>query len=340
MATLRELGEFEVIRRLTAARDAETRGAEAAGVSVDSGDDAAVLVPGPGMDLVATTDAFVSGGHFLPDWCPPDRAGARLARANLSDLAAMAAMPRWALLSVGARPDTAVEDLVAFQSGLAAALRAAGAALVGGNLTAVTGAEWFSLTLLGECAHGRAWRRAGARPGDLVAVSGHPGRAGAGLRLVRALGAAARAPEWAPLVAAWLEPPSRVALALALRDSGAVTAAMDISDGFAGDLAHLCEAGGLAAEVEEAAWPADGLLERAAGVLGVDARALRFGASDDYELLLALDPAHRAAAERVAATAGVPFAVVGRFTAGPSRVGLRARGGSVSPLGGGYDHFG
>jgi thiamine-monophosphate kinase len=340
MATLRELGEFEVIRRLSAARGEEAGRAAAAGVVVDSGDDAAVLAPAPGMDLVATTDAFVAGGHFLPAWCPPGRAGVRLARANLSDLAAMAATPRWALLSLGARPDSAVEDLVAFQSGLAAALREAGAALVGGNLTAVTGDEWYSLTLLGESAHGRAWRRAGARPGDLVAVSGHPGRAGAGLTLARALSEGARAPEWAPLVEAWLEPAARGALALALRDTGAVTAAIDVSDGFAGDLAHLCEAGGVGAEVEEAVWPADELLDRAARALGVEPAALRFGPSDDYELLLALDPAHREAAERVAATAGVPFAVVGRFTPGPPRVELRARGGSVSPLGGGYDHFG
>jgi thiamine-monophosphate kinase len=335
MATLRELGEFEVIRRLAAAR-----GDAAADVAVDSGDDAAVLLPAPGADLVATTDAFVAGRHFLSDFCPPRRAGTRLARANLSDLAAMAAAPRWALLSIGARPDGAVEDLLAFQSGLAAALRESGAVLVGGNLTAVTGAEWYSLTLLGECPRGRAWRRAGARPGDLVAVSGRPGRAGAGPRLARALGAAARGPEWAPLLEAWLDPPARVAAALALRETDAVTAAVDISDGFAGDLAHLCEAGGVGAEVEEAAWPADEPLERAARALGVEAAALRLGPSDDYELLLALDPAGRAAAEGAAARAGAPLTVVGRFTAEPSRLTLRARDGNVVPLGGGgYDHF-
>lgn len=341
MTTLRELGEFEVIRRLAAARDPEARGAAAPGVVVDSGDDAAVLAPGPGADLVATTDAFVAGAHFLPDWCPPRRAGARLARANLSDLAAMAATPRWALLSVGARPEGEVGDLLAFQSGLAAALREAGASLVGGNLASVSGAEWYSLTLLGECPRGRAWRRTGARAGDLVATSGHPGRAGAGLRLARALGAAARAPQWAPLIEAWLDPPARVALALALRDAGAVTAAVDVSDGLAGDLAHLCEAGGLGAEIVEADCPADEPLERAARALGVEAGALRFGPSDDYELLLALDPAGRDTAERAAAAAGVPFAVVGRFTAGPSRPVLRARDGRVVPLeGGGYDHYG
>ncbi len=335
MTTLGDLGEFEVIRRLAAAR-----GAAGAGVVVDSGDDAAVLRSSPGFDLVATTDAFVSGEHFLPAWSPPRRSGARLAQANLSDLAAMAAQPRWALLSIGARRESAIEDLVAFQSGLAAALTAAGATLVGGNLTAVTQAEWYSLTLLGECERGRAWRRAGARPGDLVAVSGHPGRAGAGPRLARALGEAARAGEWSPLLEAWLAPTARVALAAALRETGAVTAAVDVSDGFAGDLAHLCEAGGVGAEIEEAAWPDDALLARAAGVLGEPVEALRFAPSDDYELLLALDPAGRAAAERAAAAAGVALSVVGRFTAAPSRRDLRTRAGATVPLGGtGYDHF-
>lgn len=334
MATLRELGEFEVIRRLTAARP------DVRGVVVGAGDDAAVLRPTPGAELVATTDAFIEGRHFLPEWFTPHEAGARLAEANLSDVAAMAGTPRWALLSLGARPQHEVETLVEFQDGVVAALRTHGAGVVGGNLTSVDGAEWFSLTLLGEVARGRAWTRSGARPGDLVAVSGRIGRAGAGMRLARALEEGARAGEWAALLEAWRAPVARVALARALAATDGVMAAVDLSDGLAGDLAHLCAASGVGAVLDEAAWPADPLLERAATRLGLPLDTLRFGPSDDYELILALDPPRRAAVEQAARAAGVPVSCVGVFRDAPGLLALRRADGSEAALpGAGFDHF-
>src|SRR5207244_2386929 len=161
------------------------------------------------------------------------------------------------------------------------------------------------------------WTRFGARPGDLVAVTGSPGRAGAGSRLALTLGAEARVPRLEPLLEAWLRPRARCELALAIGGVGAVTAPIDVSDGLAGGLGQLCDARGVGARLEGLAWPIDPVLDEAATALGVDADALRFGPSDDYELLLAIDPAQRDEAERVAVRHGAPFHVVGTFTEAP-----------------------
>lgn len=338
MPTLREVGEFEAIRLLTRGR------AEGTGIVVGPGDDAAVLRPDPGDDLVATTDAAVEGRHYLPEWTTPAERGSRLAVANLSDLAAMAARPRWALLSIGARPEHPMGSLLEFQRGLAKALGAEGAAVVGGNLTAVEGDEWWSLTLLGSVAPGRAWTRAGARAGDLLAVTGWPGRAAAGLALAR-LGSpaafqAAHEEAWRPLLEAWLRPRARVALALALAPAGAVTAAIDVSDGLTGDLAHLCEASGVGCEVHPRSLPVDPLLERAAAALGLSVAALRYGPSDDYELLLAVDPGRRDACERAARESGTPLSFAGRFTDRRGELTLVTGDGARMPLDvRGFDHF-
>jgi thiamine-monophosphate kinase len=307
---------------------------------VDAGDDAAVLRLTPGHDLVATTDAFVENVHFRREWLDPTGIGARLAAANLSDLAAMAATPRWALLSMGIRGDHPAASLIDVQRGLAAALEPHGAVITGGNLTRVEGGEWFDLTLLGEAAPGEAWTRGGARPGDWIAITGHPGRAGAGCRVAMALGDAARAAPFASLIDAWLRPTPRIDLARALAGRGCVTGAIDVSDGFGADLGRLCAASRVGARVEDALWPRDPALAAGAVALRVEADALRFGPSDDYELLLAVNPARRAEAEALAGERGVPLCFVGRFTESPARVWIDGNGAETPLPDGGWDHFG
>ena len=305
MPSLRDVGELEALRRLTAARTPEP------GVVVGPGDDAAVLAIAPGCEIVATTDAMVEGRHFLPEWLDARGCGARLATMNLSDLAAMGAEPRWALLSLGLRGDHDLDALLELQLGASETLEPWGGVIVGGNLTAVDGAEWYDLALIGDVAAGAAWRRSGARPGDRIAVSGFPGRAGAGLRLTRRSPGEARSAGWRELVDAWRAPAARLELARALRATGRVRAAIDVSDGLAGDLEKLAAASRVAVEAEVASLPPDPLLERAAAALGVDVAALRLGPSDDYDLIVAVDPGGEQEVVRAARGAGTPLSFIG-----------------------------
>jgi thiamine-monophosphate kinase len=255
----------------------------------------------------------------------------------------MAARPRWGVLSFGLRAAHEIEALLELQGGVSETLAAHGAALVGGNLASIDGPEWMSLTLIGGVARGKAWKRSGAKPGDRLAVTGAPGRAGAAVRLALRAGGPAHVKGHRPLIEAWRAPLPRVALAETLAAAGGVTAAIDLSDGLAGDLAQLCEASGTGAELDLAAWPRDAALERAAKELGVPASVLRLSASDDYELLLAVDPGRLEACAAIAKRLGVPFTAIGRTTKHEGELLAHEPGGTTRPLaeiaGAGFDHF-
>ncbi|MFM8558711.1 MAG: thiamine-phosphate kinase, partial [bacterium] len=202
---------------------------------VGPGDDAAVLRPTPGHDLVVTTDTFVEGRHLRRELCSPTEAGSRFAAANLSDLAAMGARPRWAVLALVLPASWTPAAAAAFEHACAHALAPDGAAIVGGNLSS---GDTFSatLTLFGECARDAAWRRSGARDGDVLAVTGSPGGAGAFVALALWGSPPSREHVPAALVERFVSPPSRVAFAQALAPLGAVRAAIDVSDGLVADL--------------------------------------------------------------------------------------------------------
>ena len=340
----REIGEVGLIRRLVE----ELRAAP--GTLIGPGDDAAVVRPRGNLDLVITTDAAVDGVHYRRAWGRvrgigarlPLMIGARLAAANLSDLAAMGAMPRWAVLSAGVTA-RGVSGLERAERALARTLEREGATMVGGNLCRVEGPEWLSLTLIGELRRGRALRRSGAKRGDWIAVTGAPGRAAAFVALANS-GRSDRA-----LTAAWSRPPSRIAFARALAERGLARGAIDISDGVTGDLAQLARASQVAAEIDERLWPWDRLLERVrpmfrprrGRVTSGQELALALGPSDDYELILAVPPERRAACERLARATGTPLAFVGRFTRGePGGLVLRTEGRVGRGLAArGFDHF-
>ncbi len=302
--------------------------------SLDLSDDAAVFDPPPGRQLVATADAVVEGVHFLAD-DPPETVGAKLLRANLSDLAAMGAAPLGYLLTVALPRGTPEGWIAAFAAGLEADNEAFGVHALGGDTVSTTGPATFSLTALGTVAPGGALRRAGARPGDRVWVSGTLGDGALGLRVLRG--------ELAPDAAGHLArryrlPEPRLALGAAL--AGVATAAMDVSDGLVQDLGHLCRASGCGAAVEAAALP---LSDAARAAVGADPALLPLvlAGGDDYELLFAAPPERSGDVLARAAAAGTSVTPIGAFVEGPPEVVARGVDGAPLPTAqrGGWSHF-
>jgi thiamine-monophosphate kinase len=314
---LRDLGEHAWLARL-ARRLARGRGDRR--VLVGPGDDAAVVVAGRRTCL--TTDALVEGVHFRRAWITPAALGRRAFAVNASDLAAMGARPRFALLAVEVSPACPVADLDALVDGFAVAARRAGARLVGGNLTARRGLA-VTVTLVGD-APGPIVGRTGARPGDALYLTGTVGGAGLAVRRLRA-GGRGRLPEL----------PSRVrAGGLLARVAHAM---IDVSDGVVQDLGHLCRASRVGAELELASLPMAPGCRRALG-----RRAARFAATagEDYELLLAVPADREGALARLRPALGCRLTRIGRIVDGPRGVQvLDAQGRRVRLARGGFDHF-
>jgi thiamine-monophosphate kinase len=263
---------------------------EAAGVVIGIGDDAAVVVPGSGQQVL-TTDMLVEGVHFDRDAISARDLGAKSIAVNVSDLAAMAASPRFALVSIGLPPEVAAAWVMELYGGMRTACDEYALSLVGGDCSRAE-AIIVSVTVVGEVAPGRAVTRAGARPGDLIVVTGSLGAAAGGLVLSRlhpsrAAGALGR--PWArQLLDALSRPVARVGEAQTLAQAG-VTAMMDLSDGLAKDLSRLCLESGVGARVELGRVPVAGALLEGASTLGVDPIELAIGGGEDYELLATID---------------------------------------------------
>jgi thiamine-monophosphate kinase len=290
-------------------------------------DDAALLMPPPGRELVLTVDAMVAGVHFLPD-DPPDLVGRKLLRVNLSDLAAKGAVPFRYLMTVSTPKATPDTWFAGFAAGLAADQATYGVTLLGGDTTSTPGPISLSLTIIGHVAPGTGVHRFGARAGDEIWVTGTIGDGALGLAV--ALGRLSDPTGF--LLDRYRLPRPRVGLALA----GIASAGMDVSDGLVQDLGHLCRASGLAAEIMSERIP----LSDAARGAGPDWLATCLTGGDDYELLLAVPP-HRADALRRASDASdVPVTRIGHFHSGPAEVMVRqASGEPLALTKGGWSHF-
>jgi thiamine-monophosphate kinase len=319
------MGEFDLIARYF------TRPARRNPLGV--GDDCALLRPAAGMDLAVSTDMLVEGRHFLST-VAASALGHKALAVNLSDLAACGARPLAFTLAL-ALPQVDEAWLAGFAEGLFALADAHDCELVGGDTTG--GPLTLSITVFGEVPASQALLRSGARSGDDVWVSGTLGDARLALEASRGT---VSLPQ--PVLAAVWErmdrPQPRVALGLALR--GIATAAIDVSDGLLGDLAHVLERSRVGATIDLSCAPR--LLAASAQGLALPqdrVQDLVFAGGDDYELAFTAAPQHRAAVEAAAAQAATPVTRIGRIEAAPGLRLLDAQGQPVQRRFAGFDHF-
>jgi thiamine-monophosphate kinase len=301
-------------------------------------DDAAALTPPPGCDLVLTTDGVIAGVHFFPD-DPPEMVSRKVLRMNLSDLAAKGAKPLGFLLSVALPVGFGEAWLGAFADGLAEDAARYGCPLYGGDTDHTPGPISASIFAFGAVPHGKMVHRSTARPDDCIVVTGTIGDAAIGLQLrrdrslARRLGLSDAAA--AALEGRYLLPRPRSALADAILQYA--SAAIDVSDGLAGDLDKLCRASSVAADIEVAKVP---LSDAARAAIAADPalRETALSGGDDYEIVLTLPP-HKLAAFRAAAeAAGVATAEIGRVQAGEGTRFLQD-GKALSFTRASYSHF-
>jgi thiamine-monophosphate kinase len=310
------------------------------GVETGIGDDCAVLVPTPGARLVATTDLLIEDVHFRRRYTEPADIGWKSLAVNRSDIAAMGAHSRWVLVALACPAQTAMEEVEAFYTGALALGAEHGVAIVGGD-TSASPAGWFvTVTVLGEAAQAPRLR-GGARPGDVVAVTGRLGRAAAGLAVLERAKAPAGIPAdvLARLTAAHLRPRPRVEEGRWLGSAAGVTAMIDLSDGLATDLGHIVEESGVRARVEIDRLPIDSDTRAVARALGADPVAWATGGGEDYELLLTCTAdALPRLAEGLQAASGTQLTPIGEIVAG-ERVAFVDTRGRARPAAGGFEHF-
>jgi thiamine-monophosphate kinase len=326
------MGEFELLTKLR-----ERLPAGGSRVELGSGDDAAVTVPGGAT--ATSVDAIVEGVHFRRGETGLETIGRKALATALSDLAAMGAEAGEAYVVLGAPADLTEEGLLALLDGVLELAKATGTTIAGGDLTRAP-ALTLAVTVVGHAASPDVFvSRAGAEPGDLVVLSGEIGGAAAGRLLLDdpGLAAAVSATTAEELRARQLAPSPRLRSGGALAEAGA-RAMIDLSDGLAGDAAHLAEAGDVAIRIEAGSLPlADGVAEIATAA-GLDPLQLAVSGGEDYELLAALPPGRLDdATTRMEAAGETDLTAIGEIRGGEG-VEIRLPGGGLLEAAG-YDHF-
>lgn len=334
MATIAELGEFGLIARITAGLP------QSADVIVGVGDDAAVLDIGCDELLVATCDAQVEDTHFRLRHTSPYDIGRRALAVNLSDIAAMGARPRFALISLLMPPSLDVAVLDGIYEGLREEAAQFGVALVGGNIARNAERLIIDITLLGTGTRNKLLRRDNAKPGEVVMVTGSLGSAAAGLLVLENEQLAVKMPaeNLVGVLAALHTPTPRVAVGqwLAQHD---VTTGMDVSDGLAADLSHICKASGVGVQIEAGLLPMRPEAVTLAILAGREPEDLALFGGEDYELVFTVPADHAdVLTHELFVATGVNATAIGTVCEGSAMTLFRQ--GKPSPLRStGWDHL-
>src|SRR5215468_1649534 len=329
-ATERRL--IEIIRR--AAR-------KAPGVRVGIGDDCAILEPEAGRVLLATTDLLIEDVHFRRRWATPEDIGWKSLAVNVSDIASMGGRPRWALIALACPEGVGLDEGEAFYAGVQAVAREHDVVVIGGD-TAASPQGWIvNITLLGDAAV-KPIMRSTAKVGDAIAVTGTVGRSAAGLALLESATAPAGVDDATRLdvIAAHLRPRPRTREGQWLAAAGGITSMIDLSDGLATDLGHLCEESAVGARVELARLPVSPTVNAVATALDRDALAWATGGGEDYELLLTCEPgALERLASGLAAATGTRLTAVGEMTDAADGIRYLDAVGRAVSVRTGFEHF-
>lgn len=325
--TVQDVGEFGLIDRISLNLAGRT-GSVVAGV----GDDTAALRPTPGRLLLATCDVQVERVHFNLDTTTPELLGRKCLAVNLSDVAAMGGVPRFALVSLGLPKDTPLAVVDGLYAGLRSIADEFDVDVVGGNVSSTPRGIFVDVTVLGEVEPDRVLYRSGARVGDLLIVTGHPGDSAGGLALL--LDPEAVCPHDAAerLKAAHRAPVPRVKAGRAIASTGLAHAMIDLSDGLAGDLGHVAAASGVGAILWEDELPLSASLRAAAVGLGRDPLDLALHGGEDYELLVATPRDAADEVLRAIRSAGIDAAVVGEVVPAEQGLSIRGADGALRPL--------
>lgn len=328
---LKDLGEFELIRRFTPLFSSHLpKGVEGIG------DDCAVIPHDATHSFLVTTDLLVENTHFIKEQIPPADLGYKCLSVNLSDIAAMGGKPRYAFLSMALPTETAVDWIDAFTAGFAKLAAETGVLVLGGDTTRST-LVTMNVLIIGDIDTSKIKRRSQAKPGDIICCTGELGDSGGGLKIL--LENLPRCEAAEPLIQAHFRPHAQLKEGFWLAQHTSVHAMMDISDGLASDMRRIMEESACGAHIQVDQLPISSNLKHASAIFHWEAEELALTAGEDYALLLTVDPGEFSQLQKAYFEHFKrPLYPIGTITQG-SELLYTFKGSRYHPEGSGFDHF-